>query len=100
MNRLGGALFGLEDVTTGDADLDARVVVKGVPIHIVQGIVGNVRFQQELMRLFEHNGTIYVDQHGAHFRYPSRHDATDEQKTRVILNALTRTAAALQEAAS
>src|SRR5688572_19929735 len=35
VSRIGG-LFGLQDVTTGNEDLDRRVVVKGVPTHVVK----------------------------------------------------------------
>ena len=98
LSRIGGALFGLQDVTTGNADLDRLVVIKGVPTHTVERIVGNPKLQRELARLFEHEGLIHVDLHGAHYR--RSRVFTDEQSLRVLLDALTRTAAALEEAAA
>ncbi|HYC58638.1 MAG TPA: hypothetical protein VEK79_03650 [Thermoanaerobaculia bacterium] len=98
LSRIGGAAFGLQDIATGDADLDRRVVVKGVPIHIVERIARNPKFQRELARLFELDGMIHVDLHGAHYRRSTVF--TNEQSLRLLLEAMTRTAAALEEAAA
>jgi hypothetical protein len=96
LSRIGGAVFGLQDVTTGNADVDRRVVVKGVPTHIVKRIVDNHKLQQEVVRLFEHDGLIHVDLHGAHYRRSGV--LTDDQTLRALLDALTRTASALEKA--
>ena len=96
LSRIGGALFGLQDISTGNADLDRRVVVKGVPTHVVERIVGNPRLQQEVISLFEREGMIHVDLHGAHYR--QSRVFRDEQALRPLLESLTRTASALQEA--
>lgn len=96
LSRIGGSVLGLQDVTTGNADLDNRVVIKGVPTHVVQRITGKPKLQQELVRLFEHPGLIHVDLHGVHYRQGN--SFTDEQNLRTLLDAMTRTASALEEA--
>jgi hypothetical protein len=96
LSRIGGSLFGLQDVTTGNEELDRRVVVKGVPNHVVQRIMSNPKLQQELVRLFEHQGLIHVDLHGAHYRQSN--SFSDEKALRPLLDALTRTVSALEEA--
>lgn len=98
LSRIGSAVLGLQDIATGNANLDRLVVVKGVPIHIVERIAGNPKLQRELERLFEHEGSIHVDLHGAHYRRSGVF--TDEQTLRVLLERLTATAAALEEAAA
>ena len=96
LSRIGGSLFGLQDVTTGNEELDRRVVVKGVPNHVVQRIVSNQKLQRELVRLFDHQGLIHVDLHGAH--YQQSKSFPDDKTLRPLLDALTRTASALEEA--
>lgn len=97
LSRVGGAL-GMQDITTGNEDLDRRVVIKGVPIHIVQRITSNARLQRELVRLFENEGTFHVDLKGVHYRQGTVF--TDEQVLRARLEAMTRTVSALEEAAA
>ena len=95
-SRMAGALFGLQDVKTGNEDLDRRVVVKGVPNHVVKRVIDHPDLQRELLRLFEHDGSIHVDLHGAHYRQSA--SFKDAQAVRPLLDALTRTAAALEKA--
>jgi hypothetical protein len=95
-SRMAGALFGLQDVKTGKEDFDRRVVVKGVPNHVVKRVIDHPELQRELLRLFEHDGSIHVDLHGAHYRQSA--GFKDEQTVRSLLDALTRTAAALEKA--
>lgn len=95
LSRIGGGL-GMQDITTGNEDLDRRVVIKGVPIHIVQRITSNTRLQRELLRLFENEGTLHVDLKGVHYRQGTVF--TDEQVLRARLEAMTRTVSALEEA--
>jgi hypothetical protein len=96
VSRLAGALFGMQDVKTGNEDLDRRVVVKGVPAHVVKRVIDHPELQRELLRLFEHDGSIHVDLHGAHYQQSAVFK--DEQAVRSLLDALTRTAAALEKA--
>ena len=96
LSRMGGSLLGLQDVTTGNAELDQRVVVKGVPTHLVQRVVDNRDLQRELVRLFEQQGWIHVDLRGAHYRRAEI--PADERSLRSLLDALTRTASALETA--
>lgn len=96
MSRIGGALFGLQDVTTGNAELDRRVVIKGVPTHVVKRTVDHPELQRELMRLFENEGLIHVDLRGAHYRQSA--SFKDEQAVRTLLDAMTRTVLALEKA--
>jgi hypothetical protein len=95
-SRMAGALFGLQDVKTGKEDFDRRVVVKGVPNHVVKRVIDHPELQRELLRLFEHDGAIHVDLHGSHYRQSS--GFKDEQAVRSLLDALTRAAAALEKA--
>ena len=95
-SRIGGGLFGLQDVKTGNDDLDRRVVVKGVPNHVVKRVIDHPDLQRELLRLFEHDGSIHVDLQGAHYRQSASFQ--DAQAVRSLLDALTRTAAALEKA--
>ena len=90
------ALFGLQDLTTGNADLDRRVVIKGVPTHVVKRTVDHPELQRELLRLFENDGLIHVDIHGVHYRQSA--SFKDEQSLRTLLDAMTRTALALEKA--
>lgn len=96
MSRIGGALFGLQDVTTGNEELDRRVVIKGVPAHVVKRTVDHPELQRELLRLFEHEGLIDVDLHGAHYRQSASFE--DEQAVRTLLDAMTGTVLALEKA--
>ena len=96
MTRLGGALFGLQDVTTGNEELDRRVVIKGVPTHVVKRTVDHPELQRELLRLFEHEGLIHVDLRGAHYRQSA--SFKDERSVRTLLDAMTGTVLALEKA--
>ena len=96
MSRLANSLLGLEDIATGNAELDQRVVVKGVPVETVERVMRNGELQRELVRLFDHDGVIDVDFKGT--RYRSARLPADEQRLRSLLDALTRTASALERA--
>jgi hypothetical protein len=96
LSRLGGAVLGLQDVLTGNEELDRRIVVKGVPAHVVKRVMENPRLQREVARLFEHEGLIHVDLNGTHFRRSK--SFTDEHSLRPLLDSMTRTASALEEA--
>lgn len=96
LSRVGGAVFGLQDVPTGNDDLDRSIVVKGVPSHVVKRVVDHQKLQREVARLFEHDGLIYVDLHGVHYR--QARSFADEQALRPLLESMTRTASALEEA--
>jgi hypothetical protein len=96
LSRLGKAIFDMQDIQTGNEDLDRRVVMKGAPEHFVKRILLDSSLQAELLSLFELEGTIFVDQHGVHFQTPQA--IVDEQRYRQLLDRLTRTASALERA--
>jgi hypothetical protein len=96
LSRFGKAVFKMEDIQTTNEELNRTVVIKGVPQHFVTRIVNNTRLQEELLQLFQLDGIIYVDQHGAHFRCGGT--LLDEPLYRKVLDQLTKTASALEQA--
>ena len=95
LSRIGAATFGFEDITSGNEALDRLVVIKGVPKHVMERIVRDADLQKALVALFQHGGWIEVDLKGAHYRQGR---LAETQVLRPILEALTRTASALENA--
>jgi hypothetical protein len=98
LGRLGKAIFDMQDIKTGHEELDRRLIIKGVPEQFVKRIMQDANLQQELLSLFEIEGSIYVDRNGAHFQ--TKGTLVDEQQYRKLLDHLTRTASALEHASS
>jgi hypothetical protein len=96
LSRLGKAVLTMQDINTTNEALNRNVIIKGVPEHFVKRIVENSAFQQDLLQLFQLEGMIYVDQHGAHFRKSGT--VLDEELYRKVLNQVTKTASALERA--
>ena len=96
LGRIARTVLPLQDVTTGNPELDRRVVIKGVPTDVVKRIVDDERLQRELVKLFELPGMIHVDINGAHFRTSG--GLPDAEELRNLLDSLTRTTRALEQA--
>lgn len=98
LSRLGKAVLNMQDIQTSNEELNRKVVIKGVPENFVKRIVDDAGLQRELLQLFELDGMIYVDQHGAH--YQKQGTLLDEELYRKVLEQLTRTASALERASA